>query len=721
MRRVARASATKRAARDPEPKESVYALGSVSRCCMHQMAGTLVDLKGLVRDRLFWFGLAIRAVLLLIVVPIAVQQWYAPFLQNALTAASIDPWEAHLSFNADLRAFPYGYAMWLTFLPLGTVANAVGLSMVVAYGATMLIVDLAMLVALHGLTDGHHGRLIRLYWLSPIIIFATYWLGLNDLIPAIFLVVSLNALKHGAPRGAAVALAAAISAKVSMVVAAPFFFFYLIHNKRLRVYLSDFAWAFGIAMLILQGSYMLSSSGRQMLFGNPELGKVYGLYVPIGEDLRVYILPLIYLLVLFWAWRIRRMSFDLFLSLMGISFFLILILTAASPGWFVWVLPFLVLYQLKSDHMAVVLVAALGILYIGLHAVISPPPDIAGLNTLSLEWSFEIPNRFLSLWQTMLVATGLVLAARMLREGVQANEFFLLSRKPLVIGIAGDSGSGKDTLADGLAGLFGQHSVVRASGDDYHLWDRRGPMWQAMTHLNPRANDLARFTHDVQALAGGKQVVTRRYNHTTGILSKPFPLRSNDIVIVSGLHALYVPAIREICDVRVFLDMDEKLRTFLKLRRDTTERSQTVAQVQGKLQQREADAARFIRPQARHSDVVFALRPVHADIPTNEQHAIRLKLHVQASHNIYYEEVIRALIAICGLHVDRTEDGEQSELGLTIEGDVDAEDIALAADHVFPQARELLDLRPAWQDGLLGVMQLIVLSHIVLAFQKRLR
>ena len=59
-----------------------------------------------------------------------------------------------------------------------------------------------------------------------------------------------------------------------------------------------------------------------------------------------------------------------------------------------------------------------------------------------------------------------------------------MTRRPFVIGISGDSGSGKDTFANSIEGLFGKHSVTKLSGDDYHLWDRKKPIWQAMTHLN---------------------------------------------------------------------------------------------------------------------------------------------------------------------------------------------------------------------------------------------
>ena len=90
------------------------------------------------------------------------------------------------------------------------------------------------------------------------------------------------------------------------------------------------------------------------------------------------------------------------------------------------------------------------------------------------------------------------------------NLFFRLSRKPFVIGIAGDSGSGKDTLNDAITDLFGTNAVASLSGDDYHLWDRNKPSWQAMTHLNPMANDLERYANDLVSLIDGNDVFLQK-------------------------------------------------------------------------------------------------------------------------------------------------------------------------------------------------------------------
>jgi uridine kinase len=682
-------------------------------------------MKRLTRHHLFVTGFCIRILLLAMVLPYAVQHWYAPFLANSIVDFSLDPWAAHLTAGGDPLAYPYGYAMWLVFLPLTSGAVLWEMPVTAAHGLSLLCADISLLWVLRRLTDTTDTKLLALYWMSPIVIFATYWLGLNDLLPVLLLTMGLVALRDMSPSWAAVFVSLAISAKLSMILAMPFLMIYLFHNKRLRLYLFKFVIVLTMMLVLLQALFLLSPSGRLMLFGNPELNKVYDISLPFGNGLQLYMLPLVYLLALFGAWRVRRMSFDLLMALLGIIFLLVLLLTPASPGWFMWVLPFLVLYQVKSDRVAIALVSTFSFLYIGLNGLLAPLPSIPVTGWLGgirvADW-LALSIRTLSLWQTFLLATGLILAARMLREGIQINEYFRLSRKPFALGIAGDSGAGKDTLANALEGIFGSHSVVQVSGDNYHLWDRHKPMWQVMTHLNPRANDLARFAEDIHALVDGRSIQSRHYNHVNGKMSKLQTVISNDFVFVSGLHALYLPSLRELYDLKIYLDMDDGLRSHLKVNRDVSQRDQQREKVLFDIGRRQPDSERFIRPQAGYADLVLALQPIHPDtlVDVESVTQLRLKLNVRARQGLYYEDLVRVLIGVCGLHVDIVQENADSGVELTIEGDTDRDDIALAARELLPQLNELLDIEPAWLDGMPGLMQLIVLTHIAQALRSRL-
>lgn len=673
---------------------------------------------------MFVIGLAIRIALILSIVPLAATTWYVPFLESSTSSLILDPWSKWIAMGGTPIAFPYGYSMWLAFLPLTLLAKFLGFSLLYAYFATLLVADFCLLLVLQRLLPDREYLLLLTYWLSPIIILVSYSLGYNDLIPALLLILSILLVQRVELKMAGALCAAAISAKLSMVIALPFFAIYLFNNRALRQRFAAFLFGFSLCALVLGVPFLFSKAGLQMLIGNPEMGKVYQLAIHLTGTISVYVVPLIYLVMLYLTWRVRRLNFELFQATTGMAFLAIVLMTPASPGWFVWCIPFLVFYQSVSGRVALILVSAFSWLYV-LSTLLMIPIQCANgyefflSSILHVSRNFE--NKAVSFLHTFVTAIGLILAIRIWREAISRNDFFRLSRKPFVIGIAGDSGAGKDTFSDALAGLFGEHSVVTLSGDNYHLWDRHKPMWQVTTHLNPMANDLEGFGHDLVSLTDGKSVLTRYYDHANGKMTKPFRIKSNDFIIASGLHALYFSIFRECYNLKIYLDIDEGLRRHFKLRRDVHQRGHSIEKVLTSFEKREPDSERFIRPQSRHADLIFSLQPIHPRILENSlaPSSLRLKLVVSARNGFNELSMHRVLVGFLGLHVDIIEGNEGTEVRLTIEGETSAEDIAIAAQYLCPSVVAFLDIQPQWQDGITGLMQLITLSHINQALTKR--
>lgn len=673
---------------------------------------------------MFMIGLAVRLVLIVCMAPLAVTQWYAPFLDVSTSVLTADPWSTWIARGGAPVAFPYGYAMWVAFIPMTLVAKLTGLPLLYAYHLTILAADFCLLLTLRRILPDRQRLLLLAYWLSPIIILASYGLGLNDLIPALLLCLSIVFVRQVEHKLAGALLAAAISAKLSMLVALPFFAIYLFNNRPLRTRLPKFLSGFGLSILLLWVPFLFSGAGIQMLLENPEMGKIYQLAIGLAGNVSIYVVPLLYLVMLYVAWRVRRLNFDLFQAITGIAFLLIVLMTPASPGWFVWCLPFLALYQAMSGRMAILLVGMFSATYL-LSTLLETQLKFANGNELALgaalQASGQLGVQAASLLHTVMVAIGLVLAIRIWREAISRNDFFRLSRKPFVLGIAGDSGAGKDTFADAIRGLFGQHSVVTLSGDDYHLWDRQKPMWQVMTHLNPMANDLEGFCGDLISLTDGKSVLSRHYDHQTGRKSKPFRIRSNDVIIASGLHALYLPVLRDCYNLKIYLDIDEGLRRHFKLKRDVQQRGHTVERVIGSFEKREPDSKRFIRPQSNHADLILSLQPIHPRLleDLDDKHPLRLKLVVNTRNGFNELSIHRVLVGVCGLHVDIVAGNDGADVNMIIEGEVSSTDIAMAAEILCPRVLEFLDIPPKWQNGMLGLMQLITLSHISQSLTKR--
>ena len=682
-------------------------------------------MKKLFIQPLFLAGLLIRLGLIAFVVPLAVAQWYAPFMEVTTSQFTLDPWDIFISQGGNPAAFPYGYVMWLIFLPLTLMMKLLGVSVFYGYGLTLLSADFALLLVLGKLLPNRNRLLLAIYWLSPIILLATYWYGFNDIVPVLLLVMALYFVRQTKFFHAGALCAAAISAKLSMILAVPFFLIYLIRNRALRQFFPTYLRGVGVFGLLFGLPFLISDSGLHMLLSNPEMGKVFQFALPIGNATFIYVVPMVYLVMLYAAWRVRRLNYELFQAMLGMSFMLVVLLTLASPGWFIWVMPFLVFYQALSGRIAIALVGLFSGLYVLSSILLMPPPALSfSVNTeLSSTYLASLANsHFRSILHTGITAIGIVLALRIWRESVSFNDYFRLSRKPFVIGIAGDSGSGKDTLAEALEGLFGTHSVARLSGGDYHLWDRQKPIWQVMTHLNPMANDLESFAHDLIALIDGKSILSRHYNHQTGKRSHPIDIQSNDFIIVSGLHALYLPLLRNCYNLSIYLDMDENMRRHLKMQHDVEKRGLSPEQAVFSLKMRDPDSAQFVRPQAEYADLVMSLQPIHPRMleeAKDDNHPLRYKLFVRSRNGLNELSLSRILVGVCGLHVDMGMKNEGAEIELTIEGETSAEDIELAAKMLFPRVLEFLDICPKWQDGIKGIMQLITISHVNQALNRR--
>lgn len=682
-------------------------------------------LRSLLKEPTFVFGLWLRLSLLVSVMPRAAVEWYVPFLEVTTQQATIDPWRVFVASGGTPAAFPYGYVMWLVLSPMTVLCRVAGVNRYLGYGLTLLATDIALLWVLGRLFRVPYRTIRYAYWLSPIVLFATYWLGLNDLIPMTILCIALLAVRWHRLGLAGVLCGAAISAKLSMVLAVPFFGIYLFRNRGLQHLL----WPYLAGLLGTSGAlgfhFALSAEAVHMLLKNPEMGKVYQLAVRIGDGVPLYVLPMAYLFMVYLAWQIRRMSFDLFVVLQGLAFFLVLLLSPAAPGWFIWIIPLLVFYQISSGRVAVFLVGSFTAAYVAVNFLTTPRPLLAGCdvaNSIAYTTNRLLGVKGLGLLHTVLFTFGFILMIRIWREVVRKSEYFRLSRKPLVVGISGDSGSGKDTLVESLAGVFGSHSLVAVSGDDYHLWDRQKPMWQVMTPLNPRANNLEQFVADVVDLKGGKAIQSRYYDHTTGTMTRPHRTASNDFIIVSGLHALYIPILRDCYDLSIYLDMDEELRRYLKIQRDVNVRGHSIDKVRSSIERRAEDSKRFIRPQADFADLVISLQPLHrADLAVEQQrHPLRFRLRVRSRYRANQESLVRALVGLCGLHVDIAGGQAGSSVELMVEGDTTADDIALASQSLFPEMNELFDLQPRWEHGVKGLIQLVVISHVNEALQRRL-
>lgn len=193
-----------------------------------------------------------------------------------------------------------------------------------------------------------------------------------------------------------------------------------------------------------------------------------------------------------------------------------------------------------------------------------------------------------------------------------------MKAQPFIVGIAGGTGSGKSTVAAGLAAALGPGRVAVMDADSYYRDLSHLPM-QERHRINfdhPDSLDLALLAGHLMALRQGRPVTKHIYDFTTHTLSgRTVALEPAPVIIVEGMLIFVAGELRRLFDLKVFLDEAADIRLLRRIRRDTAERGRTVESVARQyLEQVRPMHARFVDPSRQYADLVCAPGASLADI-----------------------------------------------------------------------------------------------------------
>jgi len=182
------------------------------------------------------------------------------------------------------------------------------------------------------------------------------------------------------------------------------------------------------------------------------------------------------------------------------------------------------------------------------------------------------------------------------------------SGKVFIVGIAGDSGSGKTTFANAIRRLLGEDIVSTITLDDYHIYDRATRWKLGITPLHPDANNLKLVETHLFMLKRGERIRKPTYDHRTGTFGPWEDFEPTPVIIVEGLHTLY-DGIRDYLDFKIFVDPARYVKRRWKIKRDVEERGYDRRKVIEEIIQREPDYKRYIDFQKVYADVVIKILP----------------------------------------------------------------------------------------------------------------
>jgi len=181
--------------------------------------------------------------------------------------------------------------------------------------------------------------------------------------------------------------------------------------------------------------------------------------------------------------------------------------------------------------------------------------------------------------------------------------------RPVVIGVAGGTGSGKTTVANEILRRVGAEHVACIPHDAYYRDLGRLPLAQRdqVNFDHPDSLETELLVEHLKALRGERAVEIPVYDFTTHTRTgqtrrvEPAP-----VILVEGILIFAEPALRELLDVRLYVDTDADVRFIRRLRRDVEERGRSVESVCDQyLSTVRPMHLEFVEPSKRHADVII--------------------------------------------------------------------------------------------------------------------
>jgi len=180
---------------------------------------------------------------------------------------------------------------------------------------------------------------------------------------------------------------------------------------------------------------------------------------------------------------------------------------------------------------------------------------------------------------------------------------------PLVIAIAGGSGSGKTTVAQEILQRVGPDRIAFLQHDSYYK-DLSGlpPTQRAEVNFDhPNSLETELLIEHIASLRDGKFVEVPIYNFSThSRTAKTFTVQPRSVILVEGILIFTEAALREMFDVKIFVDTDSDLRFIRRLERDIAERGRTTESVVKQYQQTVRPMhLEFVEPSKRYADIII--------------------------------------------------------------------------------------------------------------------
>ncbi len=182
------------------------------------------------------------------------------------------------------------------------------------------------------------------------------------------------------------------------------------------------------------------------------------------------------------------------------------------------------------------------------------------------------------------------------------------SGRPLVVGVAGGSGSGKTTVVRRMLEGLEPTSASLLHHDSYYRDNPQLTLEQraAINYDHPDSLETPLMAEHLRTLLAGQPVEVPQYDFTVHRrMTETRRVDPRPLIIIDGILVLAEPELRDLMDIRVFVDTDSDIRFIRRLGRDTRKRGRTVESVVRQYQQTVRPMhLEFVAPSRRHAHII---------------------------------------------------------------------------------------------------------------------
>ncbi|MYY55903.1 uridine kinase [Ligilactobacillus salivarius] len=180
--------------------------------------------------------------------------------------------------------------------------------------------------------------------------------------------------------------------------------------------------------------------------------------------------------------------------------------------------------------------------------------------------------------------------------------------KPVIIGVTGGSGSGKTTVSRAIFEQLHGHSLLMLQEDSYYNDQSDMPFEERIktNYDHPNAFDTELLVKQLKDLLDWKTIEKPIYDYTEHTRSSEVKkVEPKEVIILEGILVLNDPALRDLMDIKIFVDTDDDIRIIRRIQRDIEERGRSLQSV---IDQYKSTVKpmyhQFIEPTKRYADII---------------------------------------------------------------------------------------------------------------------